>query len=149
MCVYAEATFCMLCIFTLHCSWMHGGGYWPNFYNQQEGHYQIGNIAAAITSHCQRIIVHGKGVKEHVMMEDKRVSAKRWKLKNKSRKTFQVTIAIRLNVIRGRDYPMQSEKHWSWVTLQQYVGRVSFADRSFGQIKLHLILGHTFTCCHR
>jgi hypothetical protein len=35
------------------------------------------------------------------------------------------------------------------VTLQQYVGRVSFADRSFGQIKLHLILGHTFTCCHR
>lgn len=80
---------------------------------QQEGHYQIGNIAAAITSHCQRIIVHGKGVKEHVMMEDKRVSAKRWKLKNKSRKTFQVTIAIRLNVIRGRDYPMQSEKHWS------------------------------------
>lgn len=80
---------------------------------QQEGHYQLGNIAAAITSHCQRIIVHGKGVKEHVMMEDKRVSAKRWKLKNKSRKTFQVTIAIRLNVIRGRDYPMQSEKHWS------------------------------------
>jgi len=30
---------------------------------QQEGHYQIGNIAAAITSHCQIIIIQGKCVK--------------------------------------------------------------------------------------
>jgi len=39
-----------------------------------------------------------------VTKEDRRVSARRLKLKNKSRKTFQVTIASRLNVIRGRDY---------------------------------------------